>query len=484
MFINPEELDRMSNNGTDIVVIGAGPAGITLARRLAAKQKKILLIEAGGLSYPSEAENDPYAGHVASRPYPLMASRLRYFGGSSNHWGGWVRPLDREDFEINEGIPFSGWPINYDDMKPYYTEAHNICEVKGDEYSLDKIDDADKLSLFEFADDADFRNSIFRFSPPTRFGERYRQDIKQSPNIFCALNTQLLHIERNSAGHSILICLDSHKNRVAIVAKRYVLAMGGIENARTLLYSSAVSRSDLGGDWVGRCFADHSALTTSLILARPALTYDRTATRTGDLMARVSPSRKMLNQPGVGNLMVDLYPTDADKALGVSYFENPGFFNRPERGWHYSLRVVLGQRPNRNSRVRLDKTKDANGVPRVKLDWNIAEEDFQNAFSFINKFSTYIGATGQGRLKVQMETAPEPSRPLGVGMHHIGTTRMASSKNYGVVDENCKVFGTSDLYVSGSSVFPTTGYSNPTLTIIALAVRLAGHLESLDTYAD
>jgi len=115
-------------------------------------------------------------------------------------------------------------------------------------------------------------------------------------------------------------------------------------------------------------------------------------------------------------------------------------------------------------------------VPRVKRNWNIAEEDFQNAFFFINKFSTHIGSTGQGRLKVQMERAPEPGRALGVGMHHIGTTRMAPSKDYGVVDGNCKVFGASDLYVAGSSVFPTTGYSNPTLTIVALAVRLADHL--------
>lgn len=479
MFVDAEELRRLSNHGADVVVVGAGPAGITLALELASRKKRVLLLEAGGLSYPSEAENDSYEGQTATRPYPLTSSRLRYFGGTSNHWGGWVRPLDREDFEANEGIPYSGWPIDYDELTPYYKTAHKVCEVQGDQYDPHKIEGLDKFNLFEFEANADFRNAIFRFSPPTRFGDRYRQDIKQSPYIFCGLNTQLLHVERAPTGRTVLICRDSGKNRLEISARQFVLAMGGIENARSLLYSSDISGADFGGDWTGRCFADHFALTTSLVLARPEINYDRATTISGDVMARVAPSRKMLRQPGIGNLMIDLYPSDGDKTLGARYFENPGFFKKNERGWHYTLRVVTGQRPNRDSRVKIGEERDVNGVPKVILDWNIAQEDFDNAFICINKFSTHLGATGQGRLKVQMEKAPEPSRALGVGMHHIGTTRMASSKDYGVVDQDCKVFGTPDLYVAGSSVFPTSGYSNPTLTIVALAARLADHIGNL-----
>lgn len=480
MFVNSEELNQLSNHGADVVVVGAGPAGITLALELAARKKKVLLIEAGGLNPPNETENDPYKGEVAARPYPLASSRLRYFGGTSNHWGGWVRPLDREDFEPIDGIPYSGWPIDYDELIPYYKTAHNICEVQGDQYDPNKIEGLDKLNLFRFSTTADFRNTIFRFSPPTRFGNRYRQDIKQSPYIFCALNTQLLHLEYSPSGWTTLICLDSHKNRLSVGAKQLVLAMGGIENARTLLYSSAIGRKDFGGDWVGRCFADHFGLATSLVLARPEINYDRIATSSGDVMAKIAPSRNMLRQAGVGNLMISLYPSKRDETLGARYFENRTFFKKGERGWHYVLQVTTGQRPNRMSRVKLSDDRDIDGRPRVILKWNIAHEDFDNVFVCINKFSLYLGATGQGRLKVEMEKEPELNRALDVGMHHIGTTRMALSKDCGVVDKDCKVFGTPDLYVAGSSVFPTSGHSNPTLTIVALAARLADHIGKLE----
>lgn len=476
MFIDTQKLDQLADHGTDVAIIGAGPAGITLALKLSAKGKSVLLIEAGGFEYPTEEENDPYVGRTVSRPYPLEASRLRYFGGCSNHWGGWVRPLDREDFEANEGIPYSGWPINYDSLAPYYDEAHKICEVRGSEYSPERINGIDQLNLFSFDKDSAFRNSIFRFSPPTRFGDRYRAEIKNSPSVYCALNTQLLHIERGENGKCHLVLLNANKKRVTVHSKRYVLAMGGIENARSLLYSNELNRINLGSDWIGRCFMDHFALTTSRILARTAINYDRTTNSSGDVMGRITPSASMLHQPGFGNLMIDVYPADEDKSLGASYLENPGFFQGLSRGWHYTLRVVTGHRPNRNSRVRLDSELDVNGVPRTILDWNIAEEDFENASFFITKFATTMGATGQGRLKIQIKEPPEISRPLGVGMHHIGTTRMASNHEFGVVDSDCKVFGTSDLYVAGSSIFPTCGYSNPTLTIVALAVRLADHI--------
>lgn len=476
MFIDSNKIAELADNKVDVVVVGAGPAGIALSLKLAKQKKRVLLLEAGGFTPPTVKENDPYVGRVLTRPYPLADSRLRYFGGCSNHWGGWVRPLDKEDFEENTGIPYSGWPINRQALDQYYSEAHRLCEVQEGSYSPEKISAVENLNLFDFDGSVDFRNSIFRFSPPTRFGDKYKNEIKNSSFIFCAVGTQLIRIERSENGKCKLICQDENNNSVIIQSRYYVLAMGGVENARSLLYSNAYKNTGIGGDWVGRNFMDHFALTTSIVLARNEINYDRFPDVSGDVMARISPSREALSQLGASNVMIDIYPVASEQSLGVSYLENHGFSKYTDKGWHYALRLVSGQRPNWNSRVRLDQDLDSNGIPRVMLDWNIQQEDFDNAFMFVDKFANTIGATGQGRLKVEMDQAPDISKPLSVGMHHIGTTRMAKNQSDGVVDSDCKVFGTSDLYVAGSSVFPTSGYSNPTLTILALAVRLADYL--------
>jgi choline dehydrogenase-like flavoprotein len=477
MFVDLSQFRQLSEHGVDVAVAGAGPAGIALACELSARGKSVLLLEAGGLDYPSEQENDPYIGRVASRPYPLSGSRLRYFGGSSNHWGGWVRPLDREDFQVNAGIPYSGWPIGYDELVPYYGDAQQLCEVPDNQYDPSKIANLNDLNLLNFDEESEFRNSIFRFSPPTKFGQRYKQDVAQLKNIFCVLHTQLLYISFRESGSSSFVCLDRARERVEVNARHFVLAMGGIENARALLCSRAVNDNRVfENDWIGRCFADHFAFDAGLILSKPEINYDRSSINGADLMARIAPSRRLLNEHGVGNLMLELTPSSEREILSANYFQNPAIFKNANRGWLYNLRLVCGQRPNRDSRVKLNAERDANGMPRVELCWNIADQDFENAFLCVRKFAMYLGGTSQGRVKVELTEAPSRDTILGVGMHHIGTTRMARSEVDGVVDRNCKVFGTTDLYIAGSSVFPTSGYSNPTLTIVALAVRLARHL--------
>ena len=162
--------DRFSKT-YDVCIIGSGPAGITLARRLGARGLSVGLFEAGGLTLTADSQN-LYKGQVVGQPYyALDAARLRYFGGSSNHWGGWTHKLDDYDFAANPDNPLSGWPIRLDDLAPYAAEADQILDLPADRTPPDMFpSDQDELvPLF------------FRFSRPvTRFGEKYHDEVAGS----------------------------------------------------------------------------------------------------------------------------------------------------------------------------------------------------------------------------------------------------------------------------------------------------------------
>ena len=169
----------------DVCVIGAGPAGITLARRLAAAGASVALMEAGGLDITAESQ-DCYLGSNAGQEYfDLDVCRLRYFGGTSNHWGGWSRALDPVDFLPKPWVPRSGWPIPQLALDPYRTEADAILD-------LPSATEAPDLPVRQSG--YDFHRFQFRFSPPTRFAEKYRAEIEASPAITLVLDANLVDL--------------------------------------------------------------------------------------------------------------------------------------------------------------------------------------------------------------------------------------------------------------------------------------------------
>jgi choline dehydrogenase-like flavoprotein len=135
------------------------------------------------------------------------------------------------------------------------------------------------------------------------------------------------------------------------------------------------------------------------------------------------------------------------------------------------------QAPNPESRVSLSDQRDALGLPRLKLDWRLTEQDRLSFYTHLRSLALEFGALGMGRLRQTIEDQGDWPQPVAGGSHHMGTTRMSEVPSWGVVDPNCKVHDVENLYVAGSSVFPTSGSSNPTLTLVALALRLAAHLK-------
>jgi len=507
MFTDARELPDHSRLQTDLAIIGGGPAGITLARVFANTGTRICLVEAGGLEL-DPAVQALYEGENAGIPYPLAGNRLRFFGGSSNHWGGYCRPLDPIDFERRDWVPYSGWPFGIDELEPYYPSAAEIVEV-----APARFDDAaywERVSGQKAPQPVTGRMQLryTQFSPPTHFGVRYGDELRQAGNIQVLLNANVVDIASTEQGRAVTHLEIRTLNGLShtVRARTYVLATGGLENARMLLLSNKSVPAGLGNqhDLVGRFFMEHPHLPAfgEIVvgdLARLPHIYSRRVEADGRSgSAAFNPAehflreRRLLNatlmmgEAGFyrTNTVSDWYkvPLHMDMLKAARAFltggrdavdpEQPDLLGR----W-LGLGCACEQVPNPDSRVTLSDERDALGLPKIRLDWRLTEQDRRSLVEHMRSLAMEFGALGIGRMLIDVEDDGQwPADVIG-GAHHMGTTRMHDDPRQGVVDRHCRVHGVENLYVAGSSVFPTSGAANPTLTLVALALRLADHLK-------
>ena len=240
----------------------------------------------GGRPGPSPIDREhPYQGSNLGLPYDLAGTRLRYLGGTSNHWGGWCRPLDPSDFAAHEHIPLSGWPITRDDLNPYLEAALGVCEVPDGGLGLQAFEHDFGYEGFLHKAVPEFQVKNFLFSPPTRFGTRYLQELQQAEDIECYLNSSLVRLAApgNAVDNASVTGPDGSETQVR--AGCHVLAMGAIENARMLLHSDVAN----GSGFVGRCFADHLGRTVGIALLDFKNRYLLHHVRAGETYIRVLP---------------------------------------------------------------------------------------------------------------------------------------------------------------------------------------------------
>lgn len=495
---------------TDICVIGAGAAGITIARDLRDSRREVYLVESGGFELDAETQ-DLAAGESVGHAYPaLVSTRLRYLGGTTNHWAGWCAPLDGIDFERREWVPWSGWPISLADLVPYYERAQRTNELAAFAYDLDTWSSRAHPAV---RIDDDVESVIWQFSPPTRYGQVYRDDVERASNVHVLLNANLTAFESPAgAGHVTAVTLTTLEGtRIRLVAQQFVLACGGIENPRLLLLADQDRPGGLGNanGMVGRYFMEHPHVTTATcVFADPeenVSLYTRRAPRRAfagsGLLNRIENRLRrdidflppvvavrgglrlsdatqhregILNGAGILGAVEATDPLTADVQRVMSASARPD--EDPIRA--YDVRLQLEQAPNPDSRVTLGQERDQLGLRRARLDWRLTELDTYTMVSTTHALARALGRSGQGRLRIEewlLEDAESWHGMYG-GNHHMGTTRMSDDPGQGVVDRNCRVHGVDNLFIAGSSVFPTGGFANPTLTLTALAHRLADHL--------
>jgi choline dehydrogenase-like flavoprotein len=478
----------------DVCVIGGGPAGITLARTLARAGASVALMEAGGLEI-SEESQDVYRGENVGREYfDLDVARLRYFGGTSNHWAGWSRALDTFDFAPKPFLDLSGWPIGRIDLDPYRTEADRILDIPSETEAPDLPVRQDALN---------FRRFQFRWSPPTRFAEKYASEIAASDRILLVLNANLVDLRLvpglDAVEEAVFRSYAPDDPSFAVRARAYCLCTGGIENARLLLNFTGQVPEGIGNrtDMVGRCFCDHphfvlaDVFLRELVVEREFYSPFETFQLEHEVLnfgMRLEPNWiESWDLPALGRAPLDpeTFAILLDKRVRepMTDLSATRRLTLPQpKGQTGVLRMAQEQAQNRDSRVGLAEARDAFGLRRVALDWRLSDVDIHTMRTAAAAFGTHMAEQGIGRAQIRPWLLAEPAQIPGVaddevgGKHHMSTTRMAADPRHGVVDADCRVHGVGNLYVGGSSVFASTGHCNPTYTIVQLALRLGDHL--------
>lgn len=481
MFLDFRRPAAPENFEFDICIIGAGPAGISLALALAGSGARVGLLESGG--YDGEPGTQAlYEGEsVGFHHTGLDTCRLRFLGGSSNCWNGWCAPLEDIDFEQRDWVPHSGWPIALADLAPWYVGARTLCEVTphGNSEAL-----WEKLPFHREAfDGARVRTPFWQYSPPTRFGQRYRSRLTNAPGITVLLHTNAIAIETTEqADRATGIAIATLAGRRGHVSARFiVVACGGIENARLLLASNERVPSGLGNarDQVGRYFMEHPYAISGYVVSRH---FDHLSTVEkkidgAKLESVFCTGFETQRKFQVLNSMALVWP---DEEVAHLFTWGRGALpDIPDGFSAYALMSQSEQSPNPASRIRLSDERDPFGRSRAKMDWRLLPIDKKTVRIQMEQLGAELARLDLGRLKLaDWLLDGDALWGMGGGNHHMGTTRMGDDPASSVVDRNCKVHGLDNLYVAGSSVFATSGWANPTLTIVALSLRLADELKA------
>jgi choline dehydrogenase-like flavoprotein len=484
---------------SDLCIVGAGATGLTLAREFIGEKTSVCLLEGGG--YELEPESQAlYRGQTDGTFLPrdgqyLLTSRLRVFGGTTHTWAGFTVPMDPIDFEERDWIPESGWPVTFDDLEPFYRRAYPYCEVEPVERNLERWKGTGRPPL-DFGPGAGIVTRLIHMSPPTNFAEVHGPPVLDAPNIATYVHANALELHTNAAGTAVtgLDVASLAGNRFQVRAKAYALAAGGIEIPRLLLVSRSVQKNGLGNDHdlVGRYFLEHPHLRVGFIaFTAPVGSMDLFKEHSHDpllghdSLGILCASEEFLRRERLLNVSIQLYEaprqrlSDYIRGVGSMAVRVDRQFKRQadEQASHFSnLYARAEPSPNPASRVTLIDERDALGQQRVRLDWRLREDDSRSLQRTLTLFARELGRLSRGRL--YMRISEREPWPQGIGGdHHGGTTRMHRNPAKGVVDPDARVHGIENLWVASNSVFPTAGYANPTLTILALTIRLADHLK-------
>ena len=507
----------------NVLIVGAGSAGLTLAQEFAGKHDDVIVLEAGGESIHRPGQRD-FRGRYTSalKGRPLSISRWQGLGGSTSRWAGQCGRMTQADFEHRPWVANSGWPFGLDVLDPFYARAEALL-------SLGSFDEDRPVAVDEQGS-ATLVTHDFRFPAERNLATQLDDELRASRNVRIIINATAINIETNPSADFVSgIRVDNGQGQQSTIrARQVVLAANGVENTRLLLNSTSVCEQGLGNDAdnVGRYFMDHPYFSAAVLGLDDAnqLWPESTIEDYSDLFERRvikiiqfdtdwAEAQQLVNCGAmfVGRQRFKAHPsylsTSVDNFHTLLELIQERQLSDPETrrllpravkditstigAYSRSLRTHQRRRdsatvrstvepvPDRSSKIRLSAEKDSFGIPLPEIDWRLGNLERHSLLKMHELLARELDRSGIS-LDVRLDSDPATGWPVPLqgGRHYIGTTRMHEGPQSGVVDSNCRVHGIQNLFIAGSSVFPTASYVNPTLTIMALAIRLADHLKA------
>jgi choline dehydrogenase-like flavoprotein len=503
---------------SDLCIVGAGAVGIAIALEFCKAPHRVVVLESGGEHRERETQRLYDSELRGLRCSTVHEGRARVFGGTTTMWAGQALPLDEVDFARRSWVEHSGWPISGDQLQPYYRRAERLMGLPGASYG----EPGWPTSLPRPPLVPGTHRRFSTFSPTPNFATVYRAALAGAANVTVLLHANATRLVMSEDGSRVdAIEIQSLSGRAgSIRGRRFVLCCGGVETPRLLLASHRARSQGIGNghDLVGRFFQEHLHVNVPVVpedRRAIARVFNSKRLRHVPHFAKVSATAALQQRKRILNVGSNLtYDPDANvavravKELDAAIREGRLWDQAPRAllaavrhpaqlataGYSHAIRrqkasegvgamyicVQAENAPRPESRVTVDRHVDALGMPRAVVDWRIGEAELRTIELFARRVDELLRTGGLGRLDLSgfplERDLGRLSQRVAGGCHHIGTTRMSEDMREGVVDRDCRVHGVQNLFVAGSAVFPTSGWSNPTLTLLALGLRLADHL--------
>jgi hypothetical protein len=500
------------------VIIGGGTVGLYAARELARRGRDVLVIESGGVTLDNFAP-ESYSS-VGRNHQGIRLARSRSLGGTSNLWGGQLVEFQPIDFAGRDWLADSKWPVTYDEIAACHQRTYENLGI-----TREFIEDKKVLTRVggitpAFGEGVEL--FLTRWLKCPSFSVAFQDEIQSNPHLTVLLNHTVVGFAGNQGAITAVLAVDEAGRSQRIEGDCFILAAGTIEICRLMLHAAATPDWDC--PWrqnanVGAFFQDHLAGRVAAIeVIDRRRFFDTFSTIVWSdhkfqpklrLANEILQNARLLNVQGFCSFESSI----SENLVYLKQFIKAALYSRRISGigdllknlracgkhllplmWRYlvdnrvfipstskiSLQVQSEQIPLRKSRISLDTSvKDKYGLPKVILDWQVGQLEFESIREFTTRCDHALRSAGLAGLKIPdglKNLDPEFLNTLKDNSHQTGGARMAETEQDGVVDRNLRVFGTTNLYVAGAASFRTSSNANITFTALAFVTRLVDHL--------